>query len=114
WGTIQFPDINGDGLADYCGRGGGGIRCAISTGTSFTGDAVWSNFFSNGNGWTTDFYWGTIQFPDVNGDGKRDVCGRASNGIFCGLSNGVDGFSTPTRWSDDFQDAYGWNAGPQY
>jgi len=114
WGTIQFPDVDGDGKADYCGRGSAGVWCALSNGTSFTADALWSNFFSDANAWGNKVYWGTIQFPDVDGDGKADVCARASIGIYCGLSNGVDGFGAPTRWSDNFQDSYGWNGGPQY
>jgi hypothetical protein len=31
--TIAYPDLNADGLPDVCGRGSGGIYCALSTGT---------------------------------------------------------------------------------
>src|SRR5258708_25694656 len=32
YGSIRLADINGDGLADLCGRGPNGIVCAISNG----------------------------------------------------------------------------------
>jgi hypothetical protein len=118
WGTIQYPDLNGDGKADICGRGSAGIICSLSTGSSFwmpgssifsTGATVWSTLFSDANGWASDpSYWKTIQFPDVNNDGKADVCGRASDGIYCALSTGTS-FGTATRWGQIFTNGNGWN-----
>ena len=35
-------------------------------------------------GWAgAEYYWGTIHYPDLDGDGKADVCGRASGGLYC-------------------------------
>jgi hypothetical protein len=114
WATIQFPDVNGDGSADYCARGSGGIRCALSNGANaFTGDHVWRAEFGDGSWDVGPEYWGTIQFVDVNADGNDDVCGRGFSGIYCALSTGT-GFGAPTLWNGDFSDANGWNAAPYY
>lgn len=108
--TIRFPDIDGDGRADVCGRASGGIHCAKSAGTSFGADIIgpaWDDA-----GWKPAAYASTIQFPDVDGDGKADVCGRGVSGIICALSTGT-GFSAPfvgPAWSD----AAGWNSPSSY
>ena len=114
WGTIQFPDIDGDGRADVCGRGGNGILCARSTRRSFNRLAFWDNSFSDRNGWKNhESYWGTIRFPDVNGDDKADVCGRGSSGIICSLSNG-ETFTQAKTWTFNFSDSAGWKSDESY
>lgn len=121
WETIQFPDFNGDGKADVCGRGHGqwgnsttGIVCAESDGTRFGAGLQRAGYkeFSDDRGWNINrSFWGTIRFVDVNGDGRADVCGRASGGIVCALSivEIVDGFGKSTLWSGLFSDSNGWN-----
>ncbi len=108
--TIQFADVNGDGKGDLCGRDKQGIVCELSTGGGF-GAEVRGPDWSDAKGWTKEQYYSTIQFGDINGDGKADVCARAAAGITCALSDG-NGFPTavtgPT-WSD----ANGWNL-PQF
>lgn len=114
WGTIQFPDINGDKMADVCGRAENGIVCRLSTGTKFGPVAVWEDSFSDATGWNASpIYWGTISHPDVNGDGKADVCGRSGDGVRCALSTGTR-FAFRTVWSSRFNDVDGWGAQPYY
>src|SRR5690606_8023468 len=114
YGTIAFPDVNGDGRADLCGRGAGGVWCATSTGGSFTNLSLWNSSFSDGNGWNTGpEYYETLQFPDVTGDGRADVCGRGAGGIWCAASTGSS-FVDIALWNSSFSDANGWNAGPEY
>ncbi len=101
--TIQFPDVNGDGRPDVCMRRDDyGISCAINTGTGFSytttlGSYGYSNLFSNrlGTGADEDNY-ATIQYPDVNSDGRADVCMRRDDyGISCAINTGT-GFSYTT------------------
>lgn len=119
WETIRFPDVNGDGRADVCGRGGAGIICGLSETRSggagaFSTVTVWSGGFSDANGWGSDpSYWKTIRFPDLNRDGKSDVCGRGIDGVICALSNGTS-FGTVRVWSSMFSDRNGWNIDPSY
>jgi hypothetical protein len=97
WNTIQFRDLNHDGLADVCGRGSDGIWCGLSTGSAFEVVAAWNAKFNDGDGWKSDrSYWKTIQFPDVNNDGQADVCGRGNTGIWCALSTG-SAFAVPMQ-----------------
>ena len=115
WSTLQYADLNGDGLPDVCGRARGGMRCLINWGTQF----VASNFatpsqFSDSGGWQDPQYYSTIHLADINGDGKADICGRGTLGFYCGLSNGsgFDGqeYSIGTT---AFSNATGWNM-PDY
>lgn len=105
YGTIQPADINGDGKYDICGRGSGGIVCFISKGTSF-GPKITGPAWSDASGWNNLRYWSTIQFGDINGDGKDDLCGRDSAGMVCHLSTG-SGFGAAIR-ATTWSDASGW------
>ena len=51
-----------------------------TTGPSRTG-------MSDASGWDKPQYYSTIQFADINGDGKADLCGRDSQGVQCSLTN---------------------------
>jgi hypothetical protein len=113
YSTIRFPDVNGDGKADVCGRGTGGIWCALSSGTSFSAATLWESSFSDANGWAAPEYNSTFQYSDINNDGKADLCGRGIGGILCALSTGSS-FAAPTVWNDSFSDANGWNSAQYY
>lgn len=117
--TLRFPDLDGDGKADVCGRSSTGIECALSSGSSFSSLTSWSTSFSDALGWDAVARYSSIAYPDVNGDGKADVCGRASGGIVCALSTGST-FGTPSSWTTSgtcapaFGDDSGWGVGPEY
>ncbi len=105
WGTIRYPDLDGDGVSDICGRASGGLFCGLSTPavSRFSSPGYWTDGFSDAKGWDDPKYYETIQYADVNGDGKDDVCGRGSAGMRCALSTGSS-FGPATLWghfSDD-------------
>jgi MYXO-CTERM domain-containing protein len=110
--TIQFADINGDGKGDLCARDSMGVVCELSTGSDFTGGEVRGPNWSDAGNWNNIQYYSTIQFGDIDGDGKADVCGRAAAGIQCALSTGT-GFSTTVINGPAWSDAGSWNQ-PQY
>jgi hypothetical protein len=125
WSTIQFADLNGDGYPDVCGRGAAGIVCSINNASQFNdgcsalecgfvNNAVWTTQFSDTYYWNQSQYYPGIHFADINGDGKADVCGRGTAGVYCGISQ-----STSFGWAfnlnePDFSDANGWNQPAQY
>ena len=113
WNTIGYPDVNGDGKADVCGRYSDGIHCGISTGTAFNATTLWTDQFKDADGWAgVTHHFGTIKYADVNGDGKMDICGRASAGIVCGVSTGTS-FEV-TQWDTYYGDAGPWDDNDAY
>lgn len=109
--TLRFVDIDGDKKADLCARASAGIRCVLSNGHGF-GDEIAGPDFSDATGWNEPRFYGTILYPDVDGDGRADVCARSHGGIECSLFDGKafgPRFAGPA-WSD----ADGWNEPAQY
>jgi len=101
----EFPDINGDGFADFCRAVGRRERpqmlCSLGG----------VNGFTEGDLRMVDFDWGYSDmraFADVNGDGKDDYC-RVVNNVndkrfSCTLSTdtGVNGQTFRTSSTIDF------------
>ncbi len=111
YSTIRMGDVNGDGRADVCARGGSGVRCWPSLGDGF-GPAIAGPPMSDANGWQFPEFYGTIRVADVDGDGMADICGRSSDYYHCWMSDGA-GFPTLVdgpAWTD----AGGWTMGRHY
>jgi GH25 family lysozyme M1 (1,4-beta-N-acetylmuramidase) len=107
YATIQLADVNGDGKADACARGYVGIMCWLSDGAGFP-TKIMGPAWSDPSGWNAPTHYASIQYADLNGDGKDDICGRSIAGVECWLSDGK-GFPTPfaaPAWSN----ANGWSA----
>ena len=107
YATIQLADVDGDGKMNACARGSAGITCARSNGATFAAEFA-GPAWSDAAGWNVASRYATIRFGDVDGDGKDDVCGRASDGLRCALSTGAGfgGEFVGPAWSD----AEGWGA----
>lgn len=114
WQTIQFADVNGDGRDDVCGRGVTGVHCALSTGAAFAAPTNWAPVYSDANNWNLESRALSLRFPDLNGDGKADVCGRATLGLVCALSSGTAFSGSAALWTSGYSDAQGWGSGPEY
>lgn len=88
YNSIRYVDVTGDGRPDMCGRGYWGIYCAENLGSSFAQALYWSSNFAATQGWNAIGTGDAIQYGDVNGDGRVDVCGRGDYGIECALNAG--------------------------
>lgn len=109
--TIQFADVDGNGMADLCARSAAGILCEISNGTSFAKE-ITGPAWSSASGWDPPQFDSTIGFADIDADGRDDVCGRSAAGMLCASSKG-DSFADAVpraSWSD----ANGFAAEPYY
>ena len=100
-------DVDGDGRADLCARGYGGVRCWLAE------DGGWSAptpvvGWGDESGWADVTNYATIRMGDVNGDGLADLCARANAGVVCALSNGA-GFDASSTWATVLSDASGAN-----
>src|SRR5690606_11944327 len=97
FGTFRVADVTGDGNAEVCGRGYGGIVCWPFDGTSF-GDTITGPAWGNEQGWSDPKYYVTLQMgggcapkPEVC-NGKDDDCdGSVDEGDVCSSGNGDGG-----------------------
>src|SRR5215211_2777344 len=83
YGTIQFADVDADGRDELLGRASDGVRVLRYRGD--TPDA-WGRLatlsdLSDANGYTAQQRWETIQFADINGDGRAEALARDQNGL---------------------------------
>jgi MYXO-CTERM domain-containing protein len=107
--TIRMPDINGDHKADVCARDAKGIVCHLSTGEGW-GEAIRGPELSDEKGWGKPEYYMTLQFGDLNKDGKDDLCARGADEFICYLSDG-ESFKRDEKYVlTEFSNAKGGNA----
>lgn len=121
--TFRAADIGGDGKADVCARGAGGIKCAVSNGAGFgAASYLITNEFTNALGWADQRYASTFLLADVTGDGRADVIAKGGAGLVVAkaVSTGT-GFLAASLWSApvgahyDFGDADGfWQSSESY
>lgn len=114
WTVDKTPrflqDMNKDGLPDIVGFADGGVFVALNTGTKFAAAKRWTTDFRGSDGWSMRHH--PRALADVNGDGRPDVVGIASDGIYVGLNTG-SGFRAMSRWRAGFGTATGWLVGVQ-
>lgn len=111
YGTLQLADVNGDGRADL-------VSFAFDSVLLFTGQS--DGTFASQGGTMFDFsvYYGkwTTQeatprlLGDVNGDGKADILGFGSAGVWVSLATGGTGQNAFTNKVLALAD-FGWDQG---
>ena len=110
YSTIRMADLNGDGRADSCARGGKGVLCWLSDGKGFP-IAITGPALSDAAGWDQPHYFRSLRLADLDGDGRADLCARSSDGLKCWRFDGK-AFSTAVS-GPAWTKSAGWNA-PQY
>ncbi|WP_449283287.1 FG-GAP-like repeat-containing protein [Leucobacter sp.] len=109
-----LADVNGDGLPDVVGFAAGGVYVALGTGTSFGAMQRWYAGFGSGTGSTAANSWwvdNSVRFvADMNGDGRADIVGISTAGVYVALSTG-SGFAKAQQWSTAFRGNDGWRVG---
>lgn len=95
-------DVDGDGDKDIVGIGNSEIKVSKWNGSSFAASTVFTNStapsITYNKGWRAKYNVRT--YGDFNNDGKEDLIGFGSDGVWVGISNGSS--FTFTKWSTDF------------
>lgn len=111
WSSIRMADLDGDGRDDVCGRGTAGWYCWISDGAGFPTQVAGPEL-SDAAGWDQPRFYDTIATPDLDGDGRDDLCARGSAAVYCWISSGAGYGGTIT--GPPLSDADGWGEHDRY
>ncbi len=85
--AVQLGDLTGDGRADLCTVGAGGLVCAPGDGAGHFAAAI----RIDAPGAPLAIEPESLAIGDVDGDGRADACGRDAGGIVCATA--ATGFS---------------------
>ncbi len=99
-------DLDGDGKADLCALAGSELHCHLASGTGFGGAIVAK--LPAGTDWSKPGHYATLRAGDLDGDGKADLCLRATSGITCFRSTGTA--LAPALAGPPLSDAAGYGA----
>lgn len=114
--SLRLADVNGDALADACGRNATGVECAVSDGTRFRNAhyAVNADFLDL-QGWNTESRGPTFLVAHLEGANATSLCARAASGLVChraqhdpdrdGIGDPRD--NCPVKWNPGQSDANG-------
>ncbi|MGQ5525313.1 FG-GAP-like repeat-containing protein [Chitinimonas sp. PSY-7] len=112
----SFPrlvgDINGDGRADLVGIGSDSLFTFIANENNLFGIGPTGTQMRAESGWTSQNIMPRA-LADMNGDGRADLVGFGTDGVYVALAQGngthFTGFGLATRWLQNMgRDAGGW------
>ena len=112
-----FSDGHIRGRDDVCLAESGGIpSLEACTGSSRTWEVAAKPAFDAGSGaefsaiefGSDPARYESLEFGDLDGDGREDVCARRAAGIYCARAIGSGLFEAATLWHADFGDDDGW------
>jgi hypothetical protein len=112
--TIRCADIDGDGRAELLARGAAGIQAYKCDPTTH----AWAQLpngpeLSDAAGWSNQQYYATIQYADVDGDGRAELVARGSAGIHVYRCDPASHTWSGPFYGPALSDASGW-AGVHY
>jgi hypothetical protein len=101
-----MADVNGDGRADVVGFADDGVYVSTSSGMGFNEPSRWVAAYGYTAGsWRIEYH--PRFMADVNGDGRDDIVGFASGGVYVSTSTGT-GFNAPELRVSAFGHGGGW------
>jgi FG-GAP-like repeat len=113
----ELADVDGDGMADIVGFSSAGVYVSRATGNGHFGAPTFElaafGAGAGAGGWTSDdLYPRTL--ADVNADGRADIVGFGSAGVYTSLATGGGHFASPTFQLSTFGLDAGWSSDTTY
>lgn len=100
--TVNFMDINGDGLADLCGATANGYACSRHAGFNAQNAPVYElqRLYATafGSQWANKEFANSFRYGDLNADGLADACWRSGSNYQCAVNTGR-GFAAAGNWA---------------
>jgi peptidoglycan/xylan/chitin deacetylase (PgdA/CDA1 family) len=95
-----FVDNDGDGRADFCSVHDDAVWCARATTVKATG--MQQTAFDTARPLVTlPSRAREVDFADIDGDGRRDVCVMTNDDVMCALGRTEHGFGPFSRWTSE-------------
>ena len=111
----ELADVNGDGKDDLIGFGTDGVYVALNQFSSQYNTTAFGTVFKASSDYGSLSGWSSQEstprkIADVNGDGKADIIGFASDGVYVSYGKLNGAFDTKIKMSSDFGSGSGFTS----